>query len=150
MKAISVKQPWASMIARGMKGIETRSHKAPWSSHRGWLAIHASQAVDVEWEQIAWGQAALECGRELVSSGVLPLGAIIAVAFHVRTRQLDNLDTHLAMCGCEGLWGLDLVSPLALPEPILCKGRLGLWELDLETELELTGQLYEEYGICLG
>jgi activating signal cointegrator 1 len=40
MQAISVNQPWASLIIAGAKRIETRS----WSTnHRGPLAIHASK-----------------------------------------------------------------------------------------------------------
>lgn len=39
MKALTVRQPWASLIAAGVKSIETRS----WSTaHRGPLAIHAA------------------------------------------------------------------------------------------------------------
>lgn len=40
MKALSLKQPWASMVANGTKTIETRSWR---TSYRGPLAIHASQ-----------------------------------------------------------------------------------------------------------
>ncbi len=41
MKALSLTQPWASLVAIGAKNIETRS----WSTgYRGWLAIHASKA----------------------------------------------------------------------------------------------------------
>lgn len=39
MKAISLCQPWATLMALGVKTIETRS----WSTeHRGYLAIHAT------------------------------------------------------------------------------------------------------------
>lgn len=40
MKAISIKEPWASMIFRGEKTIETRTWK---TKYRGWLLLHASQ-----------------------------------------------------------------------------------------------------------
>lgn len=40
MKAITIWQPWASAIAHGLKGIETRS----WGTkYRGLLAIHAAK-----------------------------------------------------------------------------------------------------------
>lgn len=40
MKALTIRQPWASLIAAGVKTIETRS----WSTkHRGPLAIHAGK-----------------------------------------------------------------------------------------------------------
>lgn len=42
MKALTIRQPWASLIAAGVKTIETRS----WSTkHRGPLAIHAGKVV---------------------------------------------------------------------------------------------------------
>lgn len=41
MKALTIRQPWASLVALGVKTIETRS----WStSYRGPLAIHAGKA----------------------------------------------------------------------------------------------------------
>lgn len=43
MKAITIRQPWASLIAAGVKTIETRS----WSTkYRGPLAIHAGKHND--------------------------------------------------------------------------------------------------------
>jgi hypothetical protein len=41
--ALSVKQPWASLIASGRKTIETRMYC---TRHRGWLLIMASRVVD--------------------------------------------------------------------------------------------------------
>ena len=41
MKVLSLKEPWASLIAAGVKSIETRSWQ---TSYRGELAIHASLA----------------------------------------------------------------------------------------------------------
>lgn len=43
MKALTVRQPWASLIACGAKTIETRSWR---TSYRGWLAIHAGKTID--------------------------------------------------------------------------------------------------------
>jgi hypothetical protein len=45
MKAISIKQPWASMIIDGMKPVENRSR--PWK-HKGPVMIHASKSFDEE------------------------------------------------------------------------------------------------------
>ena len=41
MKALTIRQPWASLIAAGVKTIETRSWR---TSYRGPLAIHAGKA----------------------------------------------------------------------------------------------------------
>lgn len=75
MKAITIIQPWATLIAIGEKKFETRS----WATkHRGPLAIHAGKRVDKE-----------ECMREpfkfvLAKHGYtadnLPTGAIVALS----------------------------------------------------------------------
>ena len=45
MRAVSLWQPWASLIADGRKKVETRH----WPMHyRGPLAIHATQRVEKE------------------------------------------------------------------------------------------------------
>lgn len=51
MKALSVKQPWASLIDDGTKTIETRK----WSTrYRGDLLICASQKVDESCTEEIW------------------------------------------------------------------------------------------------
>lgn len=45
MKALTIKQPWASLIAAGIKDVENRS----WPTlYRGPLLIHAGMGVDLE------------------------------------------------------------------------------------------------------
>lgn len=43
MKAITIRQPWASLIALGEKKIETRSWQ---TKYRGPILIHAGKSVD--------------------------------------------------------------------------------------------------------
>lgn len=43
LQALSVRQPWASMIISGMKNIELRSWK---TNYRGWLWIHSGKKAD--------------------------------------------------------------------------------------------------------
>jgi hypothetical protein len=42
-KVISLTQPWATLMAVGVKEIETRGWR---TSHRGWLGIHATRECD--------------------------------------------------------------------------------------------------------
>lgn len=84
MKALTIRQPWASLIAHGVKTIETRS----WSTeYRGPLAIHAGRArppvIDFgRWSVppvvgalCEWGQ---EGERPLLRRIDMPLGAVVA------------------------------------------------------------------------
>ncbi len=86
MKALTVRQPWASLIAVGVKTIETRSWR---TEYRGPLAIHAGQHRPVEGEEVGgwwWGwdfdhgvivnQNAYPRFEEYPA----PLGAVVAVA----------------------------------------------------------------------
>lgn len=90
MKALTVRQPWAQLIALGVKSIETRS----WSTgYRGPLAVHAGRALPpkgdlhigdytVMWNgDDTWGMARHRPTYDQ-STWVrrLPLGAVVAVA----------------------------------------------------------------------
>lgn len=150
MKAITLTQPYATLIAIGAKRIETRG----WSTtYRGPIAIHAGQGLGpvggrrgfrelIEREPFA---SALR--DVLLADGSLPRGAIVAVA-----RLVDSCS--LAMQGSRGCYYnetiggwvrvseqetafgdynagrygflLDRVEPLETPAP--ARGALGLWE----------------------
>lgn len=107
MKALSLRQPWASMIADGRKTIETRTWR---TRYRGPLAIHASAHPYED----------------------LPTGGIIAVALLYGCRPMEAADEDAACIALyEGAyaWLLANVQPVEL---IRCKGRLGLWTLPAE------------------
>lgn len=77
MKAISLWQPWASLMASGLKRIETRS----WSTkYRGPLAIHAALKFSLD-QHAAWRGFKLAGIIDLlaIESFIdLPIGGIIA------------------------------------------------------------------------
>src|SRR3990167_3828953 len=51
MKAITLTQPWATLVALGHKRIETRS----WTtSYRGPLAIHAAKGFPMTAQRVCW------------------------------------------------------------------------------------------------
>lgn len=54
MKALTLTQPWATLVAIGAKRIETRSWRA---LYRGPLAIHASKAFPEEARELCWEPA---------------------------------------------------------------------------------------------
>ena len=100
MKALTIRQPWASLIALGVKHIETRSWRAPQSLIGQTIAIHAGKALDGrhfdqfgEWSlhvppyidglpQLRRLGAIGPDGNSLVMEHVrvLPLGAVVATA----------------------------------------------------------------------
>ena len=79
MKAITLWQPWASLVAVGAKWIETRS----WAtSYRGPLAIHAAQAMPSEGRSFLLSRecwSALWPERRSLDAPPLPRGRVVAV-----------------------------------------------------------------------
>ena len=67
MKCISLMQPWATLIAKGSKKIETRSWK---TNYRGELYIHASQRTDKSFIKPSFSKA--------LKDETIPNGVIIA------------------------------------------------------------------------
>ncbi len=90
MKAITIRQPWAHLIATGDKLYETRSWK---TEYRGPIAIHAAKMVDQSVCYIMSPLATLdwltECGiTSKVLREDLPRGAVIATAELVRIWRI--------------------------------------------------------------
>jgi len=78
MKAITIWQPWASLLACGAKQYETRSWAA---SYRGPIAIHAAKKDVLDALALIQVPVALEMKRLIgVEWKDLPTGAVIATA----------------------------------------------------------------------
>ena len=82
MKALTLPQPWASLIALGAKSVETRVWP---TSYRGPLAIHAGKSYPKEARAFAVEHPAWDALRPLwldgsYQVGDLPTGAVVATA----------------------------------------------------------------------
>lgn len=145
MRAISLWQPWASLVACGAKRYETRSWSTP---YRGPIAIHAAKKWSAELEAVARSEpfaAALGIDStttlSLGSPVRLPLGAIIAVATLARVERITIDNTH-GLSDAERefgdytpgrfRWLLEDVRPLS--EPFPCRGALGIFDVPFEGE----------------
>lgn len=140
MKALTLTQPWATLVAIGAKRVETRS----WSTnYRGSIAIHAAKGFPPEARELC-GEAPFR--DYLVKSPVwsradlLPRGVIVAVADLAEiapTRGFvppvffDTRSPYERMFGNYevGRFAWLLSNVRKLDEPIVCKGALGLWEV---------------------
>ena len=130
MKALSLWQPWASLIADGRKKIETRSWK---TLYRGELAIHAS-AGNLDRDM------ALEFGYVWKD---LPLGAVLCVVdlfdCHIMTDKwietVEREDPFEYSAGHyePGRYAWHLRVTRVLPKPILAKGKQMLWKWNDES-----------------
>lgn len=139
MKALSLTQPWATLVATGKKKVETRS----WSTRiRYEIAIHAARGFP----KGARDFAAIEHTLERLPQRV-PLGAIIAVARIVEVVPTE--EAALKISALERLYGdysagryaWILEDVRALDEPIGCKGQQRIWNVPLLIEAEIVAQL---------
>lgn len=129
MKALTLWQPWASLIAWGEKQYETRSWPTP---YRGLLAIHAGLNDDTQ-ELLrlnSFYREAFFRGRRL--STPVPKGAVLCLVNLVDcvptaglsiTQKEQNFGDYSSG---RFAWKLELVE--VFPAPIPAKGKQGLWE----------------------
>lgn len=77
MKAITLWQPWATLVAHGYKRIETRSWK---TNYRGPLAIHAAKKWNRELRELCLTEPFRSCLKEIYPDKrhPLPRGGVIA------------------------------------------------------------------------
>lgn len=136
MKALTLTQPWATLVALGEKKIETRSWR---TSYRGPLAIHAAMGFP--------GWAKSQCfmppfsyvlSRHDLSPDALPLGRVLCTlsledCVETRALDLDQIGESEQAFGNfdwgRFAWMLGLVTRVFNPG-IYAKGKLGLWELE--------------------
>lgn len=97
MRALTIRQPWATLIALGVKTIETRSWRAPRSLIGQTIAIHAGKhqpepghvgewCIDRNRRDGAWMRR-----HTLDPSQRLPLGAIVATATLADCRPAGHI-----------------------------------------------------------
>ncbi|WP_024834139.1 ASCH domain-containing protein [Ruminiclostridium josui] len=157
MKAITIWQPWASLIAHGKKKIETRSWKAPDNiiGHR--IAIHAAVSMPKWVKKLCPGFAKLIGIKDYTGSwlyyieqGVGPFGKIVATAKlancipMIEENKIENYavlstgDRQQVVDGPEyhfgdyapGRYAWILEDIKMLDNPILAKGMQRLWNWD--------------------
>lgn len=154
MKALSLWQPWATLIALGEKRIETRS----WTTtYRGTLAIHASQKMTREMKLLCEREPFADALDHVFAAGdELPLGAIVAVCELRAVLQVPSATHVQTMVGLPppepersfgdytpGRFAWMLENIRRLQEPIPCRGSQGLWDVMYEIEIEIQKQLKE-------
>lgn len=153
MKALTVWQPWASMLVAGVKGIETRS----WATHyRGPLAVHAAALTfDRVFNSLGHVRGAVAFERlcmELLQTDNLrdlPKGCIVGTVNVVACVKVPPPPLE-GWAGC-GVYGRTLTEdelalggytpgrfawvcedPVTFARPVPYRGRQGLWNVPAE------------------
>lgn len=129
MKALTLWQPWAFLVARGYKLVENR----PWTPPKDLIgerfAIHAGKRFEVgDWEGLL--DVALARGISIPNRADITLGAIIG------TAKLECVVLAGDALGDQRQWfagpfGWLLSDTRYLTEPVPWKGALGLWKVKM-------------------
>ncbi len=133
LKAITLHQPWASLIAIGAKTVETRSWRPPEELLGQRIAIHASK------QKIALKAGALsqevdsKLGKDWRSKGIF--GAVVATAKLQRVKKINNKkdipSKKKALFGdyALGRWMWELTDIEKVEPPVPARGQRGFWNL---------------------
>jgi hypothetical protein len=105
MKAISVKQPWANMIASGRKTIETR--KWP-TDYRGDILIVSSKTPNIE-----------------------PAGCALAIVRIVDCRPMTTADEPAAGCSIYPNAFAWILADIRRIKPFPVRGQLGIYDIEI-------------------
>ncbi len=124
MKALSLTQPWATLVALGEKRIETRS----WSTkYRGPLAIHAAKSFPEDCRDLCDSPPFRDVLRRYgLGASDLPRGCVIATVQLVGC--IDARDAWLGMLDCDGQFDGKLTANLGQGYRVV--GTIGKYERD--------------------
>lgn len=139
MKAITIRQPWASLLATGKKQYETRG----WStSYTGPIAIHAAKwpvrrTIDAlasagRWDTLEQFERLFQRPGEVAE---LPIGVIVGKAILTRCRPIDEafiaaLTPQERALGdfTPGRYAWEFAEMTACAQLVPAKGALSLWD----------------------
>lgn len=140
IKVISLWEPWATAMLRGLKKNETRSWP---TSYRGWMGI---QAAKKEYRPRDYD---FEFNKMVQGAGIWPhhltttYGKLLCIAKLVGCEPTERICD--AVTERERAWGnydpkrfAWITSPcdlIELPEPIAIRGRQGLFNLEIDASL---------------
>ena len=126
MKTLSIQQPWASLIAHGIKDVENRSWKI---NYRGPILIHASAIPErISLRQILTKEQLREVSQTWTADYFpkRPVSAIIGEAYLV-----DCIRNSPSIWAEKDCWHWIVSATKIYDKPILnVKGKLSLWEYE--------------------
>lgn len=115
MKALSVKQPWANMIASGSKTIETRT----WATHyRGPLLIVSSRRPEIA-----------------------PAGYAVSIVELVDCRLMTRSDEAAAQCAIYPKAYAWVLRNIRKIEPFPVKGSLGVFDVTIVGDISISDSI---------
>ena len=132
LRVLTIRQPWASLLAHRMKFNETRSWQ---TGYRGLVAVHSSSGQPTAEEAALCDKPLFKAALSRISE--IPFGAIIAVGTLEAITptayfEIDRSSMEYAFGDYQPDRYAWHFTGMRLIDPIDTKGSLGLWTPDLE------------------
>lgn len=155
--AITIRQPWAGLVAAGFKTVENRTIRPPASVRGRRVAIHAGRMFDANWDAFYGARAIVDdeiyetlklvpppladahkavlATARVVGYVVKPSGNAASTTMFSASHDLTDDDL---------LWwdrariGWILRDTVALPEPVAARGNQGVWNWTVPEGMERT------------
>lgn len=133
MKAITVKQPWASLIVHGIKDIENRT----WPCHKKYIGqrvlIHASgksmSVTSVNSKLLFTSKQDWVLGEKTLLSTSDIVGFCYNTSVIVGSVEIvDCVQNHPSVWAEKGVYNWVLANPILFANPIPAKGKLSFWD----------------------
>ncbi|MGE0547582.1 MAG: ASCH domain-containing protein [Kofleriaceae bacterium] len=153
MKALTLTQPWAGLVASGIKRIENRPWKPSAKMIGERFAIHASRAIDRD----AW-RGIIEIAPEValdypgpmapacrvhrlaeITSAIIGVATVVTWVTH--PHQIDAYTSPEQTKWFFGPVGFVLTDIHTIAAPVPCKGALGFWQVPDDVARQVEEQL---------
>ena len=129
MKALTIKEPWASLIIEGYKKYEFRSWK---TKYRGKILVHAGLSVEKDMlKRFKDYEIDVKPGY-IIGEVTITDCILVDEKFNKELRDIDPVVYGRSNHVENYAWKIENV--IKYDEPIPCKGKLGLWNYEENVE----------------
>ncbi len=133
MKVLSYRQPWAFLVATGIKPVENRTWRLPEKMKGQRVLIHASKKPDTIKLEIE-GQATSEEIQLLSTLNYCEENELFS-AIIGSVEMIDCVQNHPSVWAEKDVWNWVLADPVLFSKPIQnVKGKLGFWDYPMTEE----------------
>lgn len=127
MKVLTIKEPWASLIINGYKEFEFRSFK---TNYRGKILIHAGLTLEKN-NAMKFNDYNLDYGHgEIIGEAYITDCIPVTKEFEDKLYEINPLVYGKSNHTRVYAWKLDGI--IKYDNRISCKGKLGLWNFDID------------------
>jgi hypothetical protein len=129
MKALTLYQPWASLLIHGIKTVETRSWR---TNYEGWLLIHAGKTFDRDYYNWLHSKPEFSGFLDLLTypTGVILGQALLVTCLKIAPGNQPNEFEQMLGDYATGRYQWIFGGIEKYSQSIPAKGSLGLWEFD--------------------